>query len=231
MHNEPPQSITGRQTPNRSKVETPLWTSDSSVSHPTPQPTIASFTQNDESAVAGLLALGTSTNDILGADLGQSDFAVSPPAGRAGHLSQAMSSSKYANSPSVVSPSQISHTSQPNTEVSPTDTLELLRYYRYEIAPWVRVLLRSEERCESDAFSWIFAITDSCSALRGCSWRWSLNQFGHLSWPSRRHQPICYVRDLHRRASIKGLDTLWQRLRWTSQHLRFYAYWMRHAIA
>lgn len=141
VHDDLAESITSKRTSNN-EVETPLWTSGPS-SHPTSQPATASFTQNDESAVAGLLALGTSTSDMMGGDLGLSlsDFAVSSPAARAGHVDQAMTPPKYADCPPVFSPTQLSHTSNLNPDSSPTEILELLRHYRYDVAPWVSLSL------------------------------------------------------------------------------------------
>lgn len=141
MHHEPAESSTNKQT-QRAEAELPLWPSDELTSHSTSQPTTTSLTDNDESAIAGLLALGTSTNDMMGADLSMSEFAISPPAARQGPFDdQAMIPSTDRDFSAFLSPAQLSHSSQPSLEVSPTETLELLRHYRYEVAPWVSALV------------------------------------------------------------------------------------------
>lgn len=81
----------------------------------------------------------------MGADLSLSDFAVSPPAGRESHLGQAMTPSKYTDFPMGFSTAQLPQNPHPNVEMSATETLELLRHYRYEVAPWVSATLVDEE--------------------------------------------------------------------------------------
>lgn len=102
------------------------------------------FNDNDESAVAGLLALGTSTNDAMTPGVTFSDFAISPLA-KEPSASQALTPSKHVSVDlsATFSPGQIANAATPssNIAISSTQTLELLRHYRYEVAPWVSVPL------------------------------------------------------------------------------------------
>lgn len=138
VHHEAAGSSTPRPR-RRADVELLLWPADIHASNPTSQPVATVFSDNDESAVAGLLALGTSTNDMMCPDLSLSDFAVSPSA-REVSMDQGPTPSKYPDFSADFSPAQLSHTAHANLGITPTETLELLRHYRYEVAPWVSVL-------------------------------------------------------------------------------------------
>jgi hypothetical protein len=87
---------------------------------------------NDESAVAGLLALG-----MNGPDLGLSDLVVPSPA---------RATLKTPTVPSKVShqltfsPQSIQPPESNLERLSPTETQALLRHYRYEVASWVSYL-------------------------------------------------------------------------------------------
>jgi hypothetical protein len=116
--------------------ELPVWSADE-PSNPTPQPSIAMFSDKDESAVAGLLALGTSTTETIGPEISLSEFTISPPA-RERSLAQVMTPINFTDYPLVFSPGQLPRHTAFNPEMTPTETLELLRHYRYEVAPWVR---------------------------------------------------------------------------------------------
>lgn len=138
LPHEPTSSTTHRPM-QRADVELPLWSSDESSVIPISQPDTILFSDNDESAVAGLLALGTSTTNMLGPDLGFSDFGVSPMSTQVpmGHATTLLN---FPGSATAFSPSKVSQLSHQSHEVSPTETLELLRHFRYEIAPWVSLL-------------------------------------------------------------------------------------------
>ena len=123
----------------RADVELPLWSPDEPSVIPISQPNTLLFSDNDESAVAGLLALGTSTTNMLSPVLGFSDFGVLPMSTQV-PTSQAMTSSKFPGSATAFSPSKLSQLLHHSHEVSPIETLELLRHFRYEIAPWVSLL-------------------------------------------------------------------------------------------
>jgi hypothetical protein len=82
---------------------------------------------------------------MMDPDLSFSNFGVSPLS-RQVLMSQAMTPSRYPDLATAVSPAQLSQTSQESFEVSPTVTLELLRHYRYEVAPWVSLFTILEAR-------------------------------------------------------------------------------------
>lgn len=130
---EPGESSTSKQT-QTVEAELPTWPSDGPSQ--ASQPSATSFNGNDESAVAGLLALGTSTNNIMGLDLNSSTFSASPRT-RKGSSGQAITPSRHLDFVTAYSPSHLSRNSQPDLGASPTQILELLRHYRYAVAPWV----------------------------------------------------------------------------------------------
>ncbi|KAJ5312116.1 hypothetical protein N7508_002946 [Penicillium antarcticum] len=113
--------------------DVPSW-SEKPVSHIAhEQPSTAVFSDKDESAVAGLLALGTSMNEP---DLGIAGFAVSSPKGvplMSSAMSSHLSYSRLAFSPQPMHPPR-----SIRDELSPTEIQALLRHYRYEVASWVR---------------------------------------------------------------------------------------------
>jgi hypothetical protein len=136
----------------------PSWSNEPFSLPTNKQPSTAVFSDKDESAVAGLLALGTSMNEP---EPGIADFAVSTPKG------VAMTSSTPPTHPSN---SRIAYSPQPmnsmkplkstTDEISPTETQTLLRHYRYEVASWVSLLNYPEYILRADyrADSWIYVI-------------------------------------------------------------------------
>lgn len=119
-------------------VELSQWEADGSSSQGNShtQPTTTMFSDNDESAVAGLLALGTSINETMAPSLSLSEFAISPPTTQPS-MCQETSPAKYSDQAMAFSPRKIASAAPSNFEISPTQTLKLLRHYRYEVAPWV----------------------------------------------------------------------------------------------
>ncbi|KAJ5634304.1 hypothetical protein N7528_002146 [Penicillium herquei] len=111
---------------------THLWPSDEVTQH-TPQPITSAFTDNDESAVAGLLALGTSTDEIIETNLTLSDFAISPPTREPIGPVELPDVTAYSSLDQILNPPHAKHS------LSSTETLELLRHYRYNIAPWLDI--------------------------------------------------------------------------------------------
>lgn len=134
---DPPKPDLGRQPGPEALSEVPIWSADEPSTDPHPQPAIAVLSDKDESAVAGLLALGTSTTETMGPDLSLSEFTISPPA-RERSLAQVMTPINFADYSVSFSPSQHPQATALDPEMSPTESLELLRHYRYEVAPWVR---------------------------------------------------------------------------------------------
>lgn len=96
------------------------------------QPSTAVLSDKDESAVAGLLALGTSMN---GHDLGMADFTVSSPKGVT--LTTSAIPSRLSHSRPAFSPQPMISPKSTADELSPTETQALLKHYRYEVASWV----------------------------------------------------------------------------------------------
>jgi hypothetical protein len=94
------------------------------------------FSDGDESAVAGLLALGTSTTEAMAPDLNLTEYTISPLT-RERPLAQAVTPINFPDYSVTFSSSGLPQPAPPNPEMSPTETLELLRHYRYEVAPWV----------------------------------------------------------------------------------------------
>ncbi|KAJ5369200.1 uncharacterized protein N7496_008960 [Penicillium cataractarum] len=135
-HEDPPDSDVGRPAEPETLSELPIWSADEPSRVPTPQPTIAMFSDKDESAVAGLLALGTSTTETMAPDLNLSEFTISPPA-REPSLAQTVTPINFPDYSVTFSPGHLPQPAPLNPEMSPTETLELLRHYRYEVAPWV----------------------------------------------------------------------------------------------
>ncbi|KAJ5717608.1 hypothetical protein N7488_003254 [Penicillium malachiteum] len=111
---------------------THMWPSDEVTQH-TPQPITSAFTDNDESAVAGLLALGTSTDEIIETNLTLSDFAISPPTREPIAPLELPDVTAYSSLDLILNPSHA------KLDLSSTETLELLRHYRYNIAPWLDI--------------------------------------------------------------------------------------------
>ncbi|KAJ5897043.1 uncharacterized protein N7473_006442 [Penicillium subrubescens] len=139
-HQEASDPKMGRQSEPEILSELPIWSADE-PSNPIPQPSIAMFSDKDESAVAGLLALGTSTTDTIGPEISLSEFTISPPA-RERSLAQVMAPINFTEYPVAFSPGQHQlpqHTAV-SPEMTPTETLELLRHYRYEVAPWLAMV-------------------------------------------------------------------------------------------
>jgi hypothetical protein len=177
----------GRQSEPEILSELPIWSADE-PSNPIPQPSIAMFSDKDESAVAGLLALGTSTTDTIGPEISLSEFTISPPA-RERSLAQVMAPINFTEYPVAFSPGQHQlpqHTAV-SPEMTPTETLELLRHYRYEVAPWVRFYRLNEAHAETDICSWTYVISVKYSESKACSWRWYRRQSGITCSLSPRH--------------------------------------------
>ncbi|KAJ6054767.1 uncharacterized protein N7446_001488 [Penicillium canescens] len=97
-------------------------------------PSTAVLSDKDESAVAGLLALGTSMN---GHDLGMADFTVSSP--EVVTLTSSTIPSRLSHSRPAFSPQPMLPPKSPADELSPTETQALLRHYRYEVASWLDI--------------------------------------------------------------------------------------------
>lgn len=186
----------GRQPEPGTLSEVPIWSADEPSTDSHPQPAIAVFSDKDESAVAGLLALGTSTTEMMGPDLSLSEFTTSP-AVRERSLAQVMTPINFADYSLSFSSGQHLQPSPLDPEKSPTESLELLRHYRYEIAPWVRSYTLKSRHIEADRYSWIYVTSDSCWASRACSWRWYRPQSELPCWRSRRHLQICYAHIHH----------------------------------
>lgn len=136
-HQESPEAEVGRQPEQETLSELPIWSADEPSTEPPSQPAITMFSDTDESAVAGLLALGTRITEPTGPDLSLSEFTISPPAKKRS-LAQVMTPVNFTDYSVSFSPGQLPRTTALNPETSPTETLELLRHYRYEVAPWVR---------------------------------------------------------------------------------------------
>lgn len=63
-------------------------------------------------------------------------------------MGQTMALSKFPGFATTFSPDRLSLNSHQSLEVSSTETLELLRHYRYEIAPWVSLFMTYLSRNE-----------------------------------------------------------------------------------
>lgn len=160
----------GRQSEPEILSELPICSADEPATNPTPQPSIAMFSDKDESAVAGLLALGTSTTETMGPEISLSEFTVSPPA-RERSLAQVMTPINFTNYPVAFSPGQLPRHTAVNPEMTPTETLELLRHYRYEVAPWVRHYRLKENDIETDVCSWIYVTSGKFLESKACRWQ------------------------------------------------------------
>ncbi len=179
----------GRQPELETRSGVPIWSVDKPSTDLQPQPAIAVFSDKDESAVAGLLALGTSSTETMGPDLSLSKFTISPPV-RERSPAQMMTPINFADY-SVSFPSgQHPQPTMLDPEMSPTESLELLRHYRYEVAPWVRSYTLKSRHIETDRYSWIYVTSDSCLASRACSWQWYRTQSELPCWRSRKHLQI-----------------------------------------
>lgn len=112
--------------------DVPSW-SEEPVSHTAKeQPSTTVLSDKDESAVAGLLALGTSMNEP---DLGMADFTVSSPKGVT--LTGSTMPSHLSHNRPAFSPRPMHPPKSTADELSPPEIQELLRHYRYEVASWV----------------------------------------------------------------------------------------------
>lgn len=154
-------------------VELPQWEAGgpSSQNKSHTQPTTTMFSDNDESAVAGLLALGTSINETMAPSLSLSVFAISPPT-KQPSVYQETTPAKYPDQSMTFSPRKIANAAPSNFEISTTQALKLLRHYRYEVAPWVSPPSRFTDEKENsfdNVNSWTFVISDSYSEYRACS--------------------------------------------------------------
>lgn len=129
------------------------------IAHSIPQPIPRGFSDNDESAVAGLLALGISTSGMVGPELNLSEFGGSPA-----RQSTRGWTPRTPDVQALLSPS-------PNSQAhpSPIEALELIRHYRYEIAPWVCVRLPQPSHVLTRP-SWIFVTLGKCSVYRLFNW-------------------------------------------------------------
>ncbi|KAJ5815757.1 hypothetical protein N7474_007534 [Penicillium riverlandense] len=114
-----------------------FWSPENTYSQTRTTKTPGRYSAKDESAVAGLLALGTGMGDarMTGSDLGLSDFVASPATQETPHTTVTLSTFSGPRS-STLSPRKVGNT----TDSKSTEALELLRHYRYEVAPWVRLL-------------------------------------------------------------------------------------------
>lgn len=119
-------SIWSPRQPAQKVVELPVQT-DRLAAHSTHQHTPMAFSDNDESAVAGLLALGTSNSSMLAPDSSLSEFGMSP----------ARQSSQGWTPRIPHAPAFFSQESNLRAPLQSSETLELLRHYRYEVAPHV----------------------------------------------------------------------------------------------
>jgi hypothetical protein len=143
------------------------------------------LSNNDESAVAGLLALGTSTNDTMGPDLGFPTFSLLTPSGEA----PTTKATTPLQPPTLMMACSLGQSSQPsyhNSEASPSETIDLLRHYRYEVAPWVSFLTIQDEGSRTDMISWTFATLAKYSELQYYSWPGYPSRSGYPSWPCRK---------------------------------------------
>ncbi|KAJ5605434.1 hypothetical protein N7510_008215 [Penicillium lagena] len=115
-----------------------FWSPENTYSQTRTTQTAVQYSAKDESAVAGLLALGTGMGDahIMGSDLGLSEFVASPTPQEAIRATAMTQSTFSGPRSSTFSPREVGNT----TDSKSTEALELLRHYRYEVAPWVRVL-------------------------------------------------------------------------------------------
>lgn len=92
----------------------------------------------------------TSTQDTIAPNMSISEFAVSPPA-KEPSFTQAMTQARDPDFPMVFSPGRVANATPSNLAISPNETLELIRHYRYEVAPWVSVLPSTDSpRASSD---------------------------------------------------------------------------------
>lgn len=138
QNNVIPES-TGIEAPSQiSDPEFTFWSPENTYSQARITKPPGGYSAKDESAVAGLLALGTGMVDAhaMGSDLSLSDFVASPVTQEAPHA-MAMTQSTFSDPrSSTFSPREVGNT----TDSKSTEALELLRHYRYEVAPWVRIL-------------------------------------------------------------------------------------------
>ncbi|KAJ5526076.1 hypothetical protein N7494_012726 [Penicillium frequentans] len=128
---EPANSSLSPETQTAPDAELSAWPFDGPS-----QSTNGVLSDKDESAVAGLLALGSSRTDIMEPNLSLSDFTTSPIT-RESQLNHATTPSKLPSIGTVLSPGTMAHLQHSGPNIPPTETLELLRHYRYNVAPWV----------------------------------------------------------------------------------------------
>lgn len=188
----------GRQTESESLSELPIWSADEPSTEPPSQPAMALFSDKDESAVAGLLALGTSTTEPIGPPLRLSEFTISPPT-RERSLAQVMTPVNFPDYSVTFSPGPLTQPVAVSSELSPTETLELFRHYRYEVAPWVRLHRFQRKGLKTNMRSSICVTWGKYSESKACSWQWSHLRSEITFWRSLRHLKIYYVHSLHTR--------------------------------
>ncbi|KAJ5721684.1 uncharacterized protein N7483_009618 [Penicillium malachiteum] len=140
-----------------------LWPSDEVTQH-TPRPITSAFTDKDESAVAGLLALGTSTDEIIEPNLTLSDFAISPPTREPMAPLELPDVTAYSSLDQILNPPHAKH------DLSSTETLELLRHYRYNIAPWDH---RSDAQLDLGAIAFLRALGAAKNCVVDVSSAWT----------------------------------------------------------
>ncbi|KAJ5682128.1 uncharacterized protein N7477_002068 [Penicillium maclennaniae] len=85
-----------------------------------------------------VIGSGNKHRQQAGPGLGLFDFGVSPMSTQV-PKGQAMTGSEFSDSTTAISSSGRSQSSHKSHEVSPSETLELLRHFRYEIAPWLDI--------------------------------------------------------------------------------------------
>lgn len=140
-----------------------------------------SFNDGDESAVRGLLALGTASPERAGLFYSLGYF------GEGQNESSSAIESGFRN-PSSAEPCQC-HADRNDGIQSQMQTLQLLRNYRYEIAPWVRKYLLVMS-CELvlTMYSSTYSIFNNHLALKPCRSRLFQKQY---------FQPFCLCRGHH----------------------------------
>ncbi|KAJ5084921.1 hypothetical protein NUU61_009500 [Penicillium alfredii] len=136
------QEVSGPSANNPDDVDDgtvlPMWSPDERLSQALDAPLPATtFSDKDESAVAGLLALGTSMNESMGTDLNLPDWAISPPSRPAPYAPETPQS--YSNSHRTPISQSLSQPIPLPCQDSATGIQELLRHYRYEVAPWLDI--------------------------------------------------------------------------------------------
>ncbi|KAJ5247656.1 hypothetical protein N7468_002639 [Penicillium chermesinum] len=120
-------------------LSTPVWTTESN-SHPVSQPVPPFVSDEDELAVARLLASGSSTQESVPPALILPEIAVSARGKGLGR--QAVTPWTAPETPANFLPENTPSTSNQSLDISQsTEVLELVRNYRYNVAPWVCIFL------------------------------------------------------------------------------------------